>query len=81
MNIYLQIVVLMGGIYAVIFGLRVLFSPRFAEHMRKKYWHKAEYDRKVFGKWSRLDEVINVGFASIFSGVCILVFLYYMSVH
>ena len=81
MNIYPQILLLAAGLYAIIYGLKVLFSPRFVEHMREKYWHKTEYDKKMFGKWSRMEEISSVGLGSIFSGICILVFLYYMSVH
>ena len=78
MPLFLTILLFIAAVDLVVFGLAVIFSPRFIEYMRKTFWHKTEYDKSLFGKWGRLDEIVNVGLASIFTGVAIFVFLYYM---
>jgi hypothetical protein len=32
-----------------IFGFAALFSPRFVNYMRETFWHKSEYDKRLFG--------------------------------
>jgi hypothetical protein len=81
MPLFFTVLLIIAAVDLVGFGLAVIFSRRFVEYMRRTFWHKTEHDKGLFGKWGRLDEIVNVGLASIFTGGAIFVFLYYMTPH